>query len=1003
MRTNWKNFFTSLILCAFSSAAPIFSANELESNASLVQEQRYIELFRRGDILRQEGDFEKAYLTFKDCLALADKIGSKKYETAVDFKLAVISWNLGQLKEAELFYSQALALSIKLGPKESEKECKEFLEILDFYNRAREFRSRGEYDNSVEYFEKAIAIAKALNSPDHELKCLRQMSLCFWEQNDFNEFHSLNEQALSLAKQIRSQRDESICLNNIGLYYWKTDNYSKALRYYDQSLELAQKIKNVQAESETSNNIGIIYKEIGEYDKALNYLNRSLAIDKLYFGKDYVTIDLNNIGNTYRKRGLVSNNKADFYIAMDYFNRCLSLIKDISNKRNSIHIYNNLGTIYSDLQEYGSSIEYYLSGLKVAEAMGDKEGISLILNNIGIVHYNLGNYEESIRYCQKAIDLAQELKAGRVLWEAFLDVGNSHKKRAEFSEALKNYKNSVDVIESARATLDLEELKASYMGTDKRIEAYHELIDLLVRLHQAEPRKGYGAESLYYLEKAKSRAFLDSLEVAQVSISRGIDPKLSAEEKQLNKEITGLYRKLLAPDLTAEQKDAIDESIRKCEDDYEKLKREIRSTSPAYSHLKFPEIITLEEVQKKLVDDRTLFLTYSIGKDSSYGFAISRKGLKTFSISPRKTLQPKVTEYIKAISDRESRDFHLGPELFRELIEPGLDKDIKRLVFFPDDILYFLPFEALPTEPNGSPWLVERFSVSYAPSLSSMWEIIKRGAHNGDKPQKDLLAFADPLYESSETGKNLPASSDAFQNFYSSSAFRYFRLKYSGIEAQKIATLFRPEREEILLREKASERELKELNLEDFKIIHFAAHGLIDDQKPARSSIVLSLDGDPQEDGFVQTREIYNLRMRADLVSLSACQTGLGQFIRGEGIEGLNRAFFYAGASSVLMSLWAVNDQATSLLMERFYSHLRSSNSITDSLQKAKLELIHSGALNHPFYWAGFVVTGNTAKVIFPKKSINVISLTLSLFLGGILLVGLRNLKKKNGYRVSQD
>ncbi|NOR52677.1 MAG: CHAT domain-containing protein, partial [Candidatus Aminicenantes bacterium] len=204
---------------------------------------------------------------------------------------------------------------------------------------------------------------------------------------------------------------------------------------------------------------------------------------------------------------------------------------------------------------------------------------------------------------------------------------------------------------------------------------------------------------------------------------------------------------------------------------------------------------------------------------------------------------------------------------------------------------------------------------------------------------------------------------------YSSAAdtFTFLRLKYSGLEIEKIAALFKKQKINIFKREKATEEQLKKLNLTDYNILHFATHSLINDKKPARSSIVLSIDESSVEDGLLQMREIFNLKLNAALVTLSACQTGLGQFIKGEGIESLSRAFFYAGASSVLISLWPVHDQASSQFMERFYSHLRSSNSIINSLRKTKLEMIGSDVLSHPYYWAGFVVTGNSDKIIYPS------------------------------------
>lgn len=179
------------------------------------------------------------------------------------------------------------------------------------------------------------------------------------------------------------------------------------------------------------------------------------------------------------------------------------------------------------------------------------------------------------------------------------------------------------------------------------------------------------------------------------------------------------------------------------------------------------------------------------------------------------------------------------------------------------------------------------------------------------------------------------------------------------------------------------------MDLSDYKILHFATHCLIDDKKPVRSSIVLSLYNSPEEDGFLQMREIFYLKLNSVLVTLSSCQTGGGQLIKGEGIEGLSRAFFYAGTSAALISLWSVNDQATSQFMERFYFHLRSNRSIMTSLQKAKLEMIASEALSHPYYWAGFVVTGDAEKVVFRscKKSVVYSVIILLIFGIGYVLI----------------
>jgi len=575
---------------------------------------------------------------------------------------------------------------------------------------------------------------------------------------------------------------------------------------------------------------------------------------------------------------------------------------------------------------------------------------------------------------------------------------HSYTKQKNFKKALESYKNSIRIIEDIRSQIKLEELKASYIGTDKRVKAYHNLIDLLITLHHLEPEKWYDLEAFNYLERAKARAFLDGLEISQVNISRGIDFKLLNKEKELMKDISKLYTKLLDAELSPQEKNIIHEELNNYESKLETLKREIRTKSPAYADLKYPEIITLEETQKEILDEKTAFFAYVIGEEKSYLFVITKNDLRIFSIPSRDELQKQVSDYLKVISDKENQNFRLGYVLYQKLVHPGLEKNMKNLIFIPDDILNFLPFEALIIDDKKKDWLIEDYKIAYVPSISSFREITQHKKSKKAKPHMEILGFGDPFFGSLETEEN---GNDIFQNFYSSNAFNFSRLKYSSHEIQRISSLFKKTKTKFFLRETATEEQLKKHNLADYKIIHFATHSLIDDKKPARSSIVLSLDEDPKEDGFLQMREVYNLKLNSELVVLSACQTGLGQFIKGEGIEGLNRAFFYAGSSSVLMSLWSVNDQASYQLMERFYYHLRSAESIMNALRKAKLEMISSDTLFHPYYWAGFIVSGTANKVIFPRTINKWLLFGFSFFLGGgLFFVAVR---KFISYRVSQD
>lgn len=971
-------FYVALLIhLSFSS-----QKSDLKIKPASSFEQSYQSLYSRGESLQQNGDFDKAIVFFEKSLNLARKEGDFKKEIESLSKLGILYWNIGKLKESSNFYTSALSLSRKLNIKEKEEKFSTALQIYNFYSKGKEFRSQDQYQQSIDAFQKAIELSRKINSLEHELKCLRQLNFTYWQQNNFEEFHYINEKAIRIAKFINHLKEEAYCLINNGLYFWKIDNYFESLKHYEHALKIARELNNLEIESECLTNIGIIYLELGNFDKAYEKFYSALKLDEVSGNTSYSSMDLNNLGVTFRKKGLLSNNKDDFNRALDFYKEALKLAKIAGNIKTEIKVLNNIGSVYSDIGNYVDALDYFRSGIKKAEEINDIEEKSIVLNNLGIVYSNLGNYEESTKCYQQAIDLALSLKGGQILWEAYYELANTYKKQNKYHEALQNYKNSISIIEDIRSQIKLEEFRATYFGSDKRIEAYQNLIDLLIKLHSQEPQKNYHLEAFEYLERAKARAFLDTLEVSEINISQGIDQKLLNQEKELMNDISKLYKKLLASGLSSEQINQINEEIKTREEKLDTLKVEIRALSPAYASLKYPEIITLEETQKKLIDNKTAILAYSVGKENSYAFIITNKKFKTYPIPPRRELQENVSKYLRMITDRDNNNFELGFELFQMLVRPGLDKTIKKIIFIPDDILHYLPFEALLADGDKKEWLIKKYTIAYAPSASSLREIIKRRKSNHLKTSMDIVAFGDPSFSS-----NLSA------NFALASDFHFTPLKYSGLEIERIASLFKKGKTSVFSKEKATEEELKMQNLSGYKILHFATHGLIDDKKPARSSILLSMDSDQKEDGLLQMREIFNLKLNADLVTLSACQTALGQFIRGEGFEGLSRAFFYAGASSLLVSLWSIDDEASFQLMERFYYHLRSSLSIMDSLQKAKTELIESQVLSHPYYWAGFITIGKANTIIFPKKIHTWPLLLVSLILVGTLFFKVKNLK----------
>ncbi|MBC7365028.1 MAG: CHAT domain-containing protein, partial [Candidatus Aminicenantes bacterium] len=745
---------------------------------------------------------------------------------------------------------------------------------------------------------------------------------------------------------------------NIGHYYYSNGNLNLAINYFSQALPFINEDTIPQDVFDIYYNLGVVYNDTGNFEKSIEYFIQALSIISTDKSNPYFSATLNNLGFSYAKKGLISGQKEDFDHALEYFQQALEANEKNGNTEFQVVILNNLGSVKAHLGENLEALYYLNKARSLAEKQNLKNHLSSIYTNIGIIYSRLGDYQNSTLYYDKAINLALTEKENKTLWESYLEKGNLLKKQGDLQSARFYYLNSINIIESLRSSLISEEDKANFLGTDKRLDAYHNLIDLLIKESQATQNRQPLEEAFSYLERARARVFLEQIEASKLAENQPANIRLVNQEKELMSDISRLFTSLLSPGLSEKERASTLKEIKALENHLENLKRQIRSQNPTYAKLIYPEIISFPQVQKEFLDRETAIFSFMLGREVSYALVLTRKGIKAFPLPAQEELKKKVITYRRAISDPDNKDFQLGLELYHLLLKPALPENISRLIIVPDNVLNLLPFEALKPSSQPGDWLINHFNISYTPSLSSLKELVHLENRQGrGKPARTLFAVGDPYYGELENNASQISSRDIFQDFYGSSEIRFSRLKYSADEINRISRLFPGST--VLERDRASEDLVKSVRLSDYHVIHLAAHSLIDDQKPARSAIILTLDNDPNEDGFLQMREILNLKLNADLVVLSACQTGLGRLIRGEGLEGLSQAFFFAGASSVLTSLWAINDQVSSQFMERFYLYLKSSNTVSDALRKAKLEMISSSVVSHPCYWAPFILYGN--------------------------------------------
>jgi CHAT domain-containing protein/Tfp pilus assembly protein PilF len=937
-------------------------ASTADDNSQRLTSLKYALVF--GEKLLGEGDYQKAIGQFEVALKLSQDLKIRSDEIYVLMQLGLLNWNLGRLEISSSFYKRALEMTRSSGITSKEQKCDTVLEIQRLYSKGKDNRASGQFDQSIKCFRQAIRLAKNINSPNHEVKCLRQMSLNYWETNDIEEYFRLNTQAQQLAHKIKSQKEEGICFNNIGLYYWKHTDYSKALKYFQLAFGIAEKQRFLENLSDCIANISLIYSDLGDYEKALEYLLRVLKIDRELKIDYNIAIDLNNIGNVYLNEGIRSNIDRCYLNAFESFNESLRLVQKMKNIKIESAILNNIGEVFYAQKNFDIALSNYDIALKKAIEIKYIELISLLSNNIGNANLSLGYYFRAIDSFNKAIDLAIKINSGKILWEAYFGLGQCYERKGEKLKAIQYYNKSIEIIDEIRSQIYLDTFKTGYVRNKTKV--YESLINLIWKMNKGEDRKSQEDRMFHFIEKAKARAFLECLVESKIDIQNNMNQAQREELNEASSRISSLYFELVKTGDIDQDSKNLKERLSQEEDNYMRLISKMRAEFPGMASLISPEPYSLEALQKYISDGQTVMVEYFLADQRSFMLFIAKNSLNIFPMPPRHKIENSIKAYLKYLASPSQTGFDgkiAAKRIFKELLYPLEDqiyRGIEKLIIIPDGILYYLPFETLALTKTGqaSAYLIDRYQVSYAPSASVLMFLNEKKENKGS--YKGLLAFGDPVYQyrvPSDSG--ITGSGNILADIYMAQGFAFSPIPFSRDEIKAISKYFPKDQRFVYLGKEAREEVIKRGPHKNYQIIHFACHGLLDEQQPIRSALVLSQDLKNEDDGFLQVRELYNLRLSSNLVILSACQTGKGAMEKGEGILGLPRIFFYSGARSVLSTLWPINDKSTASFMKKFYAYLAKGISKALALRLAKQEMIHS-KYSHPYYWAGYVLNGES-------------------------------------------
>jgi CHAT domain-containing protein len=570
-------------------------------------------------------------------------------------------------------------------------------------------------------------------------------------------------------------------------------------------------------------------------------------------------------------------------------------------------------------------------------------------------------------------------------------------------------------IESLRLSVKSHHLRASFLASMKK---YYELdIEVLMRLHAKRPAEGFAAAALHASEKGRARSLLELLTEAGAEIRRDVEPALLERESVLRQLILDQAAEQQSRGFgsrTQDEQAAVAREIDNLTTEYEQLQARIRQSSPRYGALTQPVPLTLKEIQTQVLDDETLLLEYALGEKQSYLWAVSPNSIRSFELPGRQTVESAARRVYENITARKQHVSSESPEQRRTRLQqadaefPAASEELsrmllgpvaaelknKRLLIVADGMLQYLPFAALP-DPSASqpvaanstpvktaagapasfydrPPLIVAHEVISLPSASVL-AVLRREAQGRKPAEKTVAVFADPVFnntdprvgakgkEGSPAAKETAVSRDISRAAAESGLEDLARLRFSRLEAEQIMRMV-PEGKSFGAVDFAANRSAATSgDLRNYAILHFATHGLINNQHPELSGIVLSLvdeRGQPQ-DGFLRLFNIYNLKLDAELVVLSACQTALGKEVKGEGLVSLTRGFMYAGAPRVVATLWPIYDRATADFMGRFYeAMLRQKVRPAAALRQAQVSMWKDKRWQAPYYWAGFALQG---------------------------------------------
>jgi len=861
-------------------------------------------------------------------------IGNRAMEAQSVDKTGQVYNRLGEGRQALDVYRRVLVLYHDLGDRGNEAST--------LNNVGLELVNQGAYADAIQPLIESAEVLHEIGDLWTERSPINNLGLAYYFLGEVEKSETQYRRALEIGRSNFDVSGEAYAAMGLAALALERGNFQGTLNYFEIALDLYRRLGDHQLEALALSNIGATHLKFGDAESALDYLQRSQEVRKLAPNSSYEAIAFGNIGSAYRVMG-------DSRKALEFVKREVDILREIGNRGREADALGNLGFVQTGLGDLESAAASYTASRALARESSNHSAEIFALAGLSRVRLRQHNTADAIAAAAEAVSLSTPGTSRIAQQASLLALGDAELSSNALEPAREHTSRAIEIAESIRSSVAGPDQRTSYIGQYR--DAYGQLIDILMRLDRDQPSAEFVRQAFDVSERARARTLIDLLGESRSNIREGVDPALASREQALRAAL-------------AIRRSESDERVQGLLLEYRNLQNDIRARNPRYASLVEPALSSLDVLQRDLLDADTVLVEYALGDRRSYVWVVGSESITGHELPARAEIEALARRAHGALSQPHATELQEAVRALSRVAIAPIASAIrgKRLAIVADGALQYVPFAALRDDEDQP--LIRSHEIVSLPSASTL-QVLRREVAGRARAAQSVLVVGDPVFDRRDprvkgtepvksAGPN-PATRSARE-----SGADLERLWFTRQEVNSIAALAGRDGTKLLDFDATLDR-VTAADLSSYRVVHFATHGLLNNKHPELSGLVFSqVDsyGRPR-DGFLPAYEVYNLRLNADLVVLSACQTALGEDIRGEGLVGLTRAFMYAGAPRIVASLWRVPDSATAALMERFYQAMLTRHlTAADALRSAQESIRAERRWSAPYYWAGFTLLG---------------------------------------------